>query len=142
MGGHAIDDSGALLLNIDGKVRSFIYASNGQGGGSFVPADQLDEPSLFEGVPVGKTFDVTRSFTNFDPRIHESEGWVNTIDESDDCGGDCGVQGDLNGDQMVNGEDLAMLLGAWDTSDADADLDGDGRVAGGDLAILLGVFGS
>jgi hypothetical protein len=142
VGGHAIDDSGALLLNIDGKVRSFIYASNGQGGGSFVPADQLDEPSLFEGVPVGKTFDVTRSFTNFDPRIHESEGWLNTIDESDDCGDDCGVQGDLNGDQMVNGEDLAMLLGAWDTSDAAADLDGDGRVAGGDLAILLGVFGS
>ena len=47
--------------------------------------------------------------------------------------------GDLNGDGSVNGEDLALLLGAWNT--AEYDLDGDGLVGGSDLAIVLGDWG-
>lgn len=51
-------------------------------------------------------------------------------------GGDC----DITGDGVVDGTDLAALLGAWGTAAAHADLDGNGRVDGGDLAILLGCW--
>lgn len=46
--------------------------------------------------------------------------------------------GDINGDGLVNGIDLALLLGAWGSSDAAADLDADGVVGGSDLSLLLG----
>ena len=49
--------------------------------------------------------------------------------------------GDINADGVVNGVDLAIVLGAWGTdgtmkSGASADLDGDGIVDGADLAIV------
>ena len=47
-----------------------------------------------------------------------------------------GLTGDLNNDGFVDGADLAMLLGAWNT--AKYDLDGDGIVSGSDLAVILG----
>ena len=46
---------------------------------------------------------------------------------------------DLNGDGVVNGADLAILLGAWGGRGL-ADLNGDGEVNGADLAILLGAW--
>lgn len=52
------------------------------------------------------------------------------------CGGP-GVPGDLNGDGVVNGADLSILLAAWGSDDPAADLDGNGVVGGADLTILL-----
>ncbi|MDZ4828632.1 MAG: hypothetical protein SGJ09_00360 [Phycisphaerae bacterium] len=46
---------------------------------------------------------------------------------------------DLSGDGLVNGKDLAILLGLWGLSGI-ADIDCDGVVTGGDLAILLGAW--
>jgi hypothetical protein len=51
------------------------------------------------------------------------------------------VIGDLNGDGIVDGSDLAALLGAWGACPGlpcPADLNGDGTVDGSDLAALLG----
>lgn len=52
---------------------------------------------------------------------------------------------DLSGDGIVNGTDLAMLLGAWGSCPAGelcgADLTVDGIVNGEDLAFLLGAWG-
>lgn len=50
------------------------------------------------------------------------------------------IQGDVNGDGMVNASDLALLLGAWGASGGSADLNGDGIVGAADLAILLGAW--
>ena len=47
---------------------------------------------------------------------------------------------DLNGDGVVDGADLGLLLGAWGGS-GPADLNGDGVVDGADLGLLLGVWG-
>ncbi len=47
------------------------------------------------------------------------------------------VEGDLDGDGMVNGADLAILLGAWGTA-GPGDLNGNGVVEAQDLATLLG----
>ena len=49
---------------------------------------------------------------------------------------------DLNGDGIVNGLDLGVLLSAWGECDSCApDFDGDGRVNGLDLGFLLAVWG-
>ncbi|MDZ4828598.1 MAG: SdiA-regulated domain-containing protein [Phycisphaerae bacterium] len=49
---------------------------------------------------------------------------------------------DLNGDDLVNGADLAILLGAWGPCvGCAADVDGNGDVNGADLAIVLGAWG-
>jgi len=47
------------------------------------------------------------------------------------------IPGDLNGDGVVDGADLGLLLKLWGTDDAGADLNGDGIVDGADLGILL-----
>ncbi len=49
------------------------------------------------------------------------------------------IVGDLNGDAVVNGADLGLLLSSWgDCADCDEDLNGDGLVDGADLGLLLG----
>lgn len=51
------------------------------------------------------------------------------------------LSADLDGNGVVNGADLAILLGAWGpcrTAPCPADLNGDGVIDGTDLAILLG----
>ena len=49
--------------------------------------------------------------------------------------------GDLNGDDIVDGADLADVLGSWGQSDVPADIDGNGQVDGADLAAILGNWG-
>jgi len=51
------------------------------------------------------------------------------------------LPGDLDGNGVIDGADLAALLSAWGTDDPEADLDHDGVVGGPDLAILLGGWG-
>jgi hypothetical protein len=48
---------------------------------------------------------------------------------------------DLNGDCIVDGADLASLLGAWGANSSPADFDDSGSVDGADLAALLGSWG-
>lgn len=49
---------------------------------------------------------------------------------------------DLNGDGLVNGADITILLGLWNVNFINvADLNGDCAVNGADLAILLGQWG-
>ena len=50
---------------------------------------------------------------------------------------DDSVPGDLNGDGLVNGADLGLMIAVWGTSDSSADLNGDGSVDGGDLGLLI-----
>jgi hypothetical protein len=49
--------------------------------------------------------------------------------------------GDLDGNLVVDGADLSILLSAWEDTRGDYDLDGDGIVGGGDLSIVLGAWG-
>ena len=50
--------------------------------------------------------------------------------------------GDLDGDDQVNGSDLALVLGYWGQSGIPADINQDGIVDGMDLAIVLGAWGN
>ena len=58
-----------------------------------------------------------------------------------------GLTGDVNADGVVNGADLALLLGTWGQNAATAgflasDLNGDGTVDAADLSVLLSRWGS
>jgi len=55
-------------------------------------------------------------------------------------GGPPSTPGDVNGDGLVDGYDLALMLGRWQTSDVAADFNRDGIVDGADLAVLLGAW--
>jgi hypothetical protein len=44
---------------------------------------------------------------------------------------------DMNGDGVVNSQDLAVLLSAWGSSGGPADMNQDGIVNSADLAIML-----
>lgn len=48
---------------------------------------------------------------------------------------------DLDGDTLIAGGDLAMMLGMWGSAGGAADLDADGIVAGGDLSLMLAAWG-
>jgi hypothetical protein len=51
----------------------------------------------------------------------------------------------LNGDNVVNGADLGLMLGAWGpcpSSPCAADLNLDGVVNGADLGLMLGAWGN
>ena len=54
------------------------------------------------------------------------------------------IPGDFDGNLVVDGGDLAVVLGSWGVCGTDcvADLDGNRIVDGGDLAIVLGNWGS
>lgn len=47
---------------------------------------------------------------------------------------------DLDGDGVVGGSDLGLLLASWGSTGGNADLDADGVVGGGDLGLLLAAW--
>jgi len=49
---------------------------------------------------------------------------------------------DIDGDGVVGGADLGLLLANWGRSDSGADLNGDGSVDGQDLGAFLGAWGA
>ena len=58
---------------------------------------------------------------------------------SSNCAAPC--LADLNGDRVVGGPDLGLMLGAWGGSGF-GDIDNDGVVGGSDLGSLLGAWGA
>lgn len=69
-----------------------------------------------------------------------AEDRAGNVGESDtvffETGGECGSGPDLNGDGLVDGADLGLMLVGWG-SGGPADLDGSGTVDGADLGLLL-----
>ena len=53
---------------------------------------------------------------------------------------DSPCEGDLDGDNKVNGSDLGLMLAQWG-SDGSADLNDDGVVDGADLGLILAAWG-
>ena len=47
------------------------------------------------------------------------------------------VPGDLNGDMLVNGEDLTIFLADWGNINGLGDVNGDGLTNGADLTLIL-----
>ena len=59
--------------------------------------------------------------------------------------GICSCPGDLNADGVVDGADIGILSGAWNTDGEDtpgSDINGDQQINGADLGLLIGAWGS
>lgn len=67
-------------------------------------------------------------------------GWRVFIQDTEGCG-IAPAPADFNGDGVVNGADLAVVLSNWGPNAGPADLTGDGVVNGSDLAALLASWG-
>ena len=94
-----------------------------------------DEPTYLRSGACGINEFVTYEAIGF-AGLH----WVLNVTLNGGGGPDC--TGDINGDNVVNGADLTILLGAFnEMGDNPADLNGDMIVNGADLTILLGAFG-
>ena len=60
---------------------------------------------------------------------HALDGVIDCADDS--------LPGDINGDGLVDGIDIAQVLAYWGTADTGADVNGDGLVNGADLTVIL-----
>ena len=117
-------DNGSLLTltgcTISGNTASTI------GGGIYVyPTGIASETQLFSTVVCGNA-------------IRNIVGAYQADSASQVC--DC--RGDLSGDGVVNGIDLAFVLSNWGTAGGATDITGDGTVNGADLGIILAAWGN
>ena len=135
----SVDGGGVYLYNARPVFLDCTIRNNHDdwSGGGFSIFDNSD-PVLINTIVCGNT-------AKFEGQISIDHGstWTdkggNCI--SDDCS-DCeiGTPADLNGDGLVNGADLGLMLSSWGICSGDhcpADLNGDGVVSGADLGLLL-----
>ncbi|MBL9141804.1 MAG: hypothetical protein JNK53_08055, partial [Phycisphaerae bacterium] len=127
-------DDGTLYVG-DGSVRTF----KKDPGGSWV----VDTSSPFNGLPSGEHLAMLRSTSNYDPDLHGGVAWQNIqpaqLEDNTPELSDCDA--DFNGDRIVNGADLGLLLTAWNTNGV-YDLNNDNVVNGADLGLLLANWGT
>jgi len=104
----------------------------------------IDGASPFHNLPITGRMASQRSRSNVDPLLHDTPDWNNILPEDLLAIGSSVIDclGDLNSDNIVNGADIAVLLGAWGTADIIVDLNADGIVNGADMALLLGSWGA
>ncbi len=128
------DDSGRMYTVDGGSVE--VYERSAAGGW------QAGDASAFANQEIGSRLRISKSRSNHDPALHETDSWRNLdTSELEQMGPsipDC--VGDINADGLVDASDLAILLGAWGGPGA-GDLDFSGSINAEDLAILLGAWG-
>ncbi|HMN97594.1 MAG TPA: hypothetical protein PKC43_07430 [Phycisphaerales bacterium] len=134
------DANGVPVFGPAGEGSLYYY----QGGVSSIEICQLREDPSTSITPASKYSDYSASSTFGSPNswILCPSGLVAVQDfsrlpEANCTGEPTGDPADLNGDGVVNGADLGILLGNWGGSGS-GDLNGDGVINGADLGILLG----
>ena len=120
----------------DDKGVFLVYSANG--------GKQVSVPMKWDGN------NLWRGVIPAQPACAHVDYFVRALDVSNNTGtspiksfvaaGSCGIPGDLDGNGVVNGADIAILLNAWGGG-GPADIDGDGTVDARDMSILLNNFG-
>jgi hypothetical protein len=129
-------DDGELFVSGDGSVKVLKALSDSSWA--------VDDAHPFHGLPGGSHLAMLRNSDNYDPIEHDGPEWRNLtqaeLEENGPFVGDCNP--DLNGDDVVDGADVGLLLAAWGQGvDGPADIDQDGDVDGADLGLLLSAWG-
>jgi hypothetical protein len=148
-GGIDIDASAATVVLNNVVIRQCEAAFEGGGMYNAAFETQITDCTIRENTaPIGAGLladlgaDTTLQGTTVCDNNNDdvSGPWINNGGNA--VGGDCCLP-DLNNDGIVNGADLATLLGLWgsDCLGCKADLNGDGLIDGADLAVLLGGWG-
>jgi len=133
------DDSGLIFI-ADGSVKAFTPPP---GGGSGKASPLPPSASPFIGLSTPKFFRIATSRHNFDPATMSGPAQLDNVLPTQFSPSIPDCFADLNGDDVVNGTDLGMLLQAWGTTGFhDADLNSDGIVDGIDLGLLLNSWGA
>ncbi|MBC24180.1 MAG: hypothetical protein CMJ32_09735 [Phycisphaerae bacterium] len=118
----------ALPPSVDGFA-TFDGNADGADAPTYIRSDSCGLPEYSDLADIGF------------PDIH----WVMSVN-GNECGGGGGdvCPADINGDLIVDGLDLGILLGNWDCTGTDciADIDGNPVVDGADLGSLLGSWGA
>ena len=130
----------------DASIVNYGYGSSGWPGNSDYNMYYIDQVGVMGMPAVGDTYG--RMYIELVGSPHDINDVISfTVDmdlvgnrpgDPDPGPNDSGVPGDINGDSLVDGIDLAELLGLWNTGEEAADLNDDGIVNGEDLAIVLG----
>jgi len=132
------DDLGRIFI-ADGSVKGFVPPATGGGTATVLPSSA----SPFIGMTTPKFFRIATSRHNFDPATMSGPGQFDIVLPTQFSPSIPDCFADLNGDDIVNGTDLGMLLQAWGTTGfSNADLNSDGIVDGSDLGLLLEVWGN
>jgi len=143
--GNSKDDWYRIRLRID------FSANDGDGSGTLFYMNLTDGDDEF--VPVAGLEDINLDLSEMHPEAgpaHWNAMWLHLLTGGDNIPAadhlvphvKTGPEGDINGDGLVNTEDLLSLLAAWGScpdppTDCPADLDDDGEVGTSDLLILL-----
>lgn len=160
-------DECTFVLNeaVSGGAMTNVQSNPSISNCSFVSNDAVDGGGLFNetnAMPIVTECEfMTNAASTGGAAIHNESGALSSIATTLFCGNDpnaivgswkdqgkniflyqCPLTPDINGDGLVNGNDLTILLGMWGpcSKDADpcsADLDGNSIVDGADLTILL-----
>ena len=137
------------LTNLTPDVVEHVFVLPNPGSGTVITPSHIDVPALapFASMSIGpiaiQTTVAAGDLETLFIGLHNAQ--FNEccaqplVFDVPDCGAGL-VLGDLNGDGVVDGMDMALLIGSWGTSGA-GDLNGDGTVDGQDLAILLSLWG-
>ncbi|MCH2146067.1 MAG: hypothetical protein MK082_13130 [Phycisphaerales bacterium] len=147
--GGSLSDEAVGLMNANAAIRNSVFKDNVHGAVQAILDTNLE---ITDSCFCNNRYGVRNYFDNatigiggckFASNVTDIEGvWseigMNFFMTFCPCGS--GPDCDIDGDGVVDGTDLAALLGAWGTSDPSADLDQDGNVGGSDLAILLGCW--
>ena len=147
---------GALDISADGEIVVGFQREGFGGGQSFRATIWTPESGYVElkqylndlgaGIPEAFILAAAQSISEdgrvicgwgYEGAFFFQEAWVVVLP-----GEDVPCPADLNGDGMVGGADLGLLLAAWGTADPAADLNGSGSVDGGDLGLLLSAWGA
>jgi hypothetical protein len=133
-------DNNPAVFAWDATLGLRVIAKAGDTNFTGTPANQFTQlgSTAVTGAGVCSTLNAKGQFVF---RAGDSVNQIYTIAKIDLGPAPCPA--DLTGDGVVNGADIAALLGAWGpcSGSCPADLTGDGVVNGADLAALLGAWG-
>jgi hypothetical protein len=144
-----------VTVRLNGDLVDMIFERDGSNCPDVADeADLVVDAEIFNAA-VGQTGDAeVQMFASgfVDPFECDPPGWISVAvsyeaaipadQDGDGVPDECQAAGDLNGDGVVDGLDLGILLANWGACEGcPADLDSDGEVDGSDLGLLLANWG-